>query len=80
MRTNGFFQYRIMLRPDEVKDFVRAACRCDFDIDISYNSYVVDAKSILGVFGLDLRRVLTVNCHGYSEEFDRYLRQFSLAG
>ncbi|HJC25580.1 MAG TPA: HPr family phosphocarrier protein [Candidatus Eisenbergiella merdavium] len=69
-----------MLRPDEVKDFVRAASMCDFDIDISYNSYVVDAKSILGVFGLDLRRVLTVNCHGYSEEFDRYLRQFSLAG
>ncbi len=77
---NGFFQYRIMLRPDEVKDFVRAASNCDFDIDISYNSYVVDAKSILGVLGLDLTRLLTVNCHGYSEEFDGYVRQFSLAG
>lgn len=77
---NGFFRYRIMLRPSEVKDFVRAASNCDFDIDISYNSYVVDAKSILGVFGLDLNRVLTVDCHGYSEEFDGYLRGFSLAG
>ncbi|HJA91879.1 MAG TPA: HPr family phosphocarrier protein [Candidatus Eisenbergiella merdipullorum] len=77
---NGFFQYRIMLRPDEVKDFVRAASGCDFDIDIAYNSYVVDAKSILGVLGLDLNRVLTVWCHGYSEKFDSYLRQFSLAG
>ena len=77
---NGFFQYRIMLRPNEVKDFVRAASNCDFDIDISYNSYVVDAKSILGVLGLDLNRVLTVACHGYSEEFDGYVKQFSPAG
>ena len=79
-KGNGFFQYRIMLRPDEVKDYVQAASGCDFDIDISYNSYVVDAKSILGVLGLDLTRVLTVICHGYSDEFDGYLRQFSLAG
>lgn len=77
---NGLVQYKIMLRPDEVKDFVQAASRCDFDIDIFYNSYVVDAKSILGVLGLDLNRVLTVSCHGYSEEFDGYLKQFSLAG
>ena len=77
---NEFFQYRIMLRPDEVKDFVRAASKCDFDIDISYNRYVVDAKSILGVLGLDLRRILTVLCHGYSEEFDGYVRRFLPAG
>ena len=76
----GFFQYKIVLRPDEVKDFVRAASKCDFDIDISYNRYVVDAKSILGVLGLDLRQILTVLCHGYSEEFDGYVRRFSLAG
>ena len=77
---NEFFQYRIMLRPDEVKDFVRAASKCDFDIDISYNRYVVDAKSILGVLGLDLKRVLTVLCHGYNEEFDGYVRRFLPAG
>ena len=45
----------------------------------SYNSYVVDAKSILGVYGLDLTRVLTVTCHGYSKEFDSYLRNFAIA-
>ena len=56
---NGINQYKIVLRPDEVQDFVNAASRCDFDIDIAYNSYVVDAKSILGVCGLDLTRVLT---------------------
>ncbi len=77
---NGCMQYKIMLRPSEVKEFVQAATKCDFDIDIAYNSYIVDAKSILGVYGLDLNRVLTVFCHGYSEEFDRYLQRFSMAG
>ena len=75
----GINQYKIVLSPDEVQEFVNAASRCDFDIDIAYNSYVVDAKSILGVYGLDLTRVLTVTCHGYSKEFDSYLRNFAIA-
>ena len=75
----GINQYKIVLRPDGVQEFVNAASRCDFDIDIAYNSYVVDAKSILGVYGLDLTRVLTVTCHGYSKEFDSYLRNFAIA-
>ena len=44
---NGINQYKIVLRPDEVQEFVNEASRYDFDIDIAYNSYVVDAKSIL---------------------------------
>ena len=31
--------HKIRLRVDEVKDFVAAATRCDFDIDISYNRF-----------------------------------------
>lgn len=68
-----------MLRMDEVKEFVSAASKCDFDIDIFYNRYSVDAKSILGVMGLDLRQPLTVRCNGYSEEFESYLNHFSMA-
>ena len=49
-------------------------------ITLTHNNHSVDAKSILGVYGLDLNRVLTVFCHGYSEEFDRYLQRFSMAG
>ena len=47
-------QRSIRLRLNEVKDFVEAASRCNFDVDIFYNRYVVDAKSILGVYALDL--------------------------
>ena len=35
--------------PDDVKEFVRAARKCEFDIDLTYQRAVVDAKSILGV-------------------------------
>lgn len=66
-------KYRIRLAPDEVNRFVNAASRCDFDVDISYNSFVVDAKSIVGVLGLDFRYPLTVVCHGYDSVFDHYL-------
>ena len=73
-------QCKIKLRLDEVKNFVAAASRCDFDIDISYNRFTVDAKSIVGVLGLDLNRVLTVTCHGYDAEFEKLMRRFAIAG
>lgn len=70
---------RIRLRPDEVKDFVAAASKCDFDIDIAYNRYVVDAKSIVGVFGLDFRQILTVSYVGYNAEFEQFMQRFAVA-
>lgn len=70
---------KIKLTVDQVKDFVEAACRCDFDIDIAYNRYVVDAKSILGVYGLDMTKVLTVSYCGYNAEFERFLNCLAIA-
>lgn len=68
-------EYKIRLMPDEVNRFVNAATKCDFDVDIFYNSFIVDAKSIVGVLGLDFRNSLTVVCHGFSPDFDRYLNE-----
>ena len=39
---------------EEVREFVRAARKCEFDVDISYGRAVVDGKSIMGIFSLDL--------------------------
>ena len=72
-------EHKIMLRLDEVSEFVRRATKCDFDIDVFYNRYSVDAKSILGVMGLDLRNVITVRCNGFDAEFEEYLARFALA-
>lgn len=64
---------------EDVKEFVNEAAKCEFDIDISYNRIIIDAKSILGVLSMDLTRVLTVQCHGESKEFNRILQKFAVA-
>ena len=69
----------IMLKPAQVKDFVNAATKCNFDVDIYYNRYVVDAKSILGVFGLDLTQKLTVEYSGYDQGFEQMLSTLAVA-
>ena len=68
----------IMLNPCQVKDFVDAATKCDFDVDVYYNRYVVDAKSILGVFGLDLTQPLTVEYRGYNQNFEKFLNAMAV--
>ena len=72
-------QRSIRLRLNEVKDFVEAASRCNFDVDIFYNRYVVDAKSILGVYALDLTKTLTVSYNGYDHDFEEYLNELAVA-
>lgn len=57
----------------EAKDFVARATNCNFDIDVFYNSVVIDGKSILGVLSLDLTRELTVRMFGEDQEFEAYL-------
>lgn len=65
--------------PNEVEEFVRAASKCDFDIDIFYNRFIVDAKSLLGVFSMDLTRSLSVCCQGYDQGFENVLKKYSVA-
>ncbi|HIV24754.1 MAG TPA: HPr family phosphocarrier protein [Candidatus Scatomonas pullistercoris] len=64
---------------EEVEEFVNAASRCDFDIDIFYNRIVIDAKSILGILSMGLCRALTVQCYGDSPEFNQTLQKFAVA-
>ena len=63
----------------EVTEFVRAAEKCKFDVDIFYNRVVVDAKSIIGVMSMDLTKTLTVK---YSKEdcfLETILNKFEVA-
>lgn len=70
----------ITLTPSMVKEFVKVTSKCDFDIDIASNTrYIVDAKSILGVLGLDLSRPLTLTYNGFNRELENYIRSHALA-
>lgn len=64
---------------DEVQEFVRAAGNCDFDIDVSYQRIVIDAKSILGVMGLGMSKELTVKYGGEDMAFEDVLSRYSIA-
>ena len=79
MKEMNVYEKQINLNPADVKDFVELASRCDFDVDVFYNRYVVDAKSILGVLALDLTKTLTVRMYGYNAEFDSFLGKCVLA-
>ena len=45
---------------DKVKSFVNDITKFDYDFDLVSGRYVIDAKSIMGVFSLDLSRPLTM--------------------
>lgn len=70
---------KIKMTPADVQNFVNEASKCDFDIDISYNHYTVDAKSIIGVMGLDFRSILTLQYAGYNDEFESYVSGLAIA-
>ena len=46
-----------------VKTFVNIISQYDFDMDLRCGRYVVDAKSILGIFSLDLNRPVVLEIH-----------------
>ena len=48
---------------NDVKNFVNIVNKYDFDIDLISERYVVDAKSIMGIFSLDLTKTITVQAH-----------------
>ncbi len=60
---------------NDVKDFVTIVSRCDYDVDIVSGRYAIDAKSIMGIFSLDLSKELTLNIH--SDNCADFLDQIS---
>lgn len=64
---------------EDVKEFVKAAGNCDFDVDVSYNRVIIDAKSMLVVLSLDLTRELTVKYGGNNMQFENVLSKYATA-
>ena len=48
---------------DKVKAFVNDITRFDSDFDLVSGRYVIDAKSIMGIFSLDLSKDIDLNIH-----------------
>ena len=51
---------------DKVKAFVNEITKFDNDFDLVSGRYVIDAKSIMGIFSLDLSKPIELNIHSES--------------
>ncbi len=47
----------------DVQEFVNTLVTFAFDIDLVSGRYIVDAKSIMGIYSLDLTKPITLNAH-----------------
>ena len=57
----------------DVKVFVNTVAKYSFDIDLISGRYIVDAKSIMGIFSLDLSKPIKVEVH--SDNCDALLKE-----
>ena len=48
---------------DKVKAFVNDIAKFDYDFDLVSGRYVIDAKSIMGIFSLDLSKPIELAIH-----------------
>ena len=56
---------------DKVKSFVNDLVRfTDVDFDLVSGRYVIDAKSIMGIFSLDLSKPIDLNIHADESSLD----------
>lgn len=57
---------------DAVKSFVNTVTKYESDFDLVSGRYVIDAKSIMGIFSLDLSKPIDLNIHA-EEDVDAIL-------
>ena len=65
---------------DKVKSFVNDVTKFDYDFDLVSGRYVIDAKSIMGIFSLDLSKPIDLNIHtdGNADDVMSVLSQYTV--
>ena len=74
------FEKKIEFRDtEELREFVKAAERCDFDINVIYGNTCIDAKSLLGMIYLGFCKVLTIQ-YGHKDVcFENAISKYAVA-
>ncbi len=70
--------FKIMLSSIiDVKNFVNIVNLFDYDVDLVSGRYVVDAKSIMGIFSLELSKPIIARVYSENtKEFEEKLKAF----
>ena len=63
----------------DIKDFVNIVGKYSYEIDLVSGRYVIDAKSIMGIFSLDLTKPIRLEIHSDDcaellSEIDRFIK------
>ena len=68
----------ILSNIQDVRDFVNIVVLLEYEVDLAQGRYLIDAKSIMGIFSLDLLSPITVIAHtDYAEDFFEKLARFT---
>ena len=63
----------------DVRDFVNLVVLVDYEVDLAQGRYLIDAKSIMGIFSLDLLSPITVIAHTeYADDFLEKIARFGV--
>ena len=69
----------ILSNIQDVRDFVNIVVLIDYEVDLAQGRYLIDAKSIMGIFSLDLLSPITVIAHTeYADDFFAKLAKFQV--
>lgn len=61
----------------DVRDFVNMVIGINYEVDLMQGKYVIDAKSVMGIFALDLMTPITVIAHSdRTDDFFLRLEKF----
>ncbi len=65
----------------EAKEFVSICNEVDYKVELKSGPYIIDAKSIMGIFSLDLSKPieLMVHCKDDGAEFSRKIEKFLIS-
>jgi len=65
---------------EDVKNFVSAVTMCEYDVDLISGRYAIDAKSIMGIFSLDLSKPIALEAHtDDASKFFAEIKQYIIA-
>lgn len=65
---------KIMLTTiSDVQSFVNTMIKCPFDVDLVSGRYIIDAKSIMGIFSLDWSKPIQAEIHADPEECKNFI-------
>ena len=73
-------ELKVMLKNEkDVQEFVQAATVCPEAIDLKSGAIYLDAKSLLGVMSMGMKREMQVLCSNYDHVFVQSVRKFAVA-